>query len=516
LSLKANLLANYFGQGWRALMGIVFVPLYVRYLGVEAYGLVGFFAMLQASLALVDVGMRPALSREMARFTAGHHNADSIRTLLRSVTFVGLWIASAVIVAVSVSSHWLATRWLHVEALPSDTVVRAIVAMGCVIGLRIPENVYVSAVAGLQRQVIHNVVTSVMATIRALGALALLAFFHGGIQAFFVWQGLVSVITTAAMAVVIHRILPPSEGSVKFSWPALRTIWRFAAGMTTIAVLAMLSTQMDKVLLSRMLPLSAFSYYALAGTVASVLYTVTGPINAAYNPRLAELTARGDQQALRRTYHQGAQFVTVLVGPAAIMLMVFAGRLVQLWTGDAQLTEHVVKFVPILSLSVLLNALVNMPYQLQLAHGWTRLAICTSLGAVIVVVPAIVFLVPRFGAIAAAWSGVAINGAYMAFNVQIMHSRLLKTERFNWYVRDLFVPLAAAALMAIALRAILPALPSRVFDGLLLLVEYGICLMAAVSVAPIVREQLGAYLNSKRRHAVPQRGTGQSGGGDAR
>ena len=35
MSLKANLLANYFGQGWRALMSIVFVPLYVRYLGVE-------------------------------------------------------------------------------------------------------------------------------------------------------------------------------------------------------------------------------------------------------------------------------------------------------------------------------------------------------------------------------------------------------------------------------------------------------------------------------------------------
>jgi len=516
LSLKANLLANYFGQGWRALMSIVFVPLYVRYLGVEAYGLVGFFALLQSALALVDVGMRPALSREMARFTAGHHNADSIRTLLRSVTYVGLWIAAAVVVGVGVSSHLLATRWLHLETLPPETVARAIVAMALVIGLRIPENVYVSAVAGLQRQVIHNVVTSVMATIRALGALVLLAFFHGGIQAFFVWQGLVSVITTAAMAVVIHRILPPAEGAVKFSWPALRSIWRFAAGMTTMAVLALLSTQMDKVLLSRMLPLSAFSYYALAGTVASVLFTFTGPINAAYNPRLAELTARGDQNALRRTYHQGAQLVSVLVGPAAMMLVVFAGRLVQLWTGDAQLTEHVVKFVPILALSVLLNALVNMPYQLQLANGWTRLAIFTSLGALTVVVPAIVFLVPRFGAIAAAWSGVVVNGAYMAFNVQIMHNRLLQAERFNWYVRDVFMPLAAAALMAIALRAILPTFTSRVFDGLLLLTEYGLCLLAAVSVAPIVRGHLGAHLSSSWRLFAPQARVGQSRDGDAR
>ena len=41
--------------------------------------------------------------------------------------------------------------------------------------------------------------------------------------------------------------------------------------MSGIAVLAVILTQMDKVILSRMLPLEMFGYYALASTVATSL-----------------------------------------------------------------------------------------------------------------------------------------------------------------------------------------------------------------------------------------------------
>ena len=83
MSLKRNIIANYFGQGWAAVMGLAFVPLYIEYLGMEAYGLIGLFSVLQAWLAMLDMGMTPTLNREMARFTAGSHSPQSIHNLLR-------------------------------------------------------------------------------------------------------------------------------------------------------------------------------------------------------------------------------------------------------------------------------------------------------------------------------------------------------------------------------------------------------------------------------------------------
>ena len=67
--LKRNLVANYAGQAWSAVMGLAFIPVYIHYLGVEAYGLIGLFAVLQAWLALLDMGLTPTLAREMGRYT---------------------------------------------------------------------------------------------------------------------------------------------------------------------------------------------------------------------------------------------------------------------------------------------------------------------------------------------------------------------------------------------------------------------------------------------------------------
>ena len=109
--LKRNLIANYLGQGWAALMGLAFIPLYIKYLGIESYGLIGLFAVLQAWLSLLDMGMTPTLGREMARFTGGSHSAQSIRDLLRSIEVVALGVAIFIAAGIWAASGWLASDW---------------------------------------------------------------------------------------------------------------------------------------------------------------------------------------------------------------------------------------------------------------------------------------------------------------------------------------------------------------------------------------------------------------------
>jgi len=60
----------------------------------------------------------------------------------------------------------------------------------------------------------------------------------------------------------------------------------------SVTFLAILLTQLDKVLLSRLLSLESFGYYTLAATVAGVLYMVIGPITSAFYPRLVELSTQ--------------------------------------------------------------------------------------------------------------------------------------------------------------------------------------------------------------------------------
>ena len=155
-------------------MGMAFVPLYVKYLGAEAYGLIGIFALLQAWLALFDLGMTPALGREMARFRGGGHSVEAVLDLLRSIEVIGFVIAGLIALGIWGASSWLASDWLKAGSLPIDVVANAFAVMGVVTALRFVESLYRSSIVGLQKQVLLNGVASVMATLRGAGAVGVL------------------------------------------------------------------------------------------------------------------------------------------------------------------------------------------------------------------------------------------------------------------------------------------------------------------------------------------------------
>ena len=71
LSFRANVVANYGGQIFASALAFALAPLFVRELGLEAWGLVGILAILSAWFNLVDVGLTPAITREIARTAEG-------------------------------------------------------------------------------------------------------------------------------------------------------------------------------------------------------------------------------------------------------------------------------------------------------------------------------------------------------------------------------------------------------------------------------------------------------------
>ncbi|MEI6544407.1 MAG: hypothetical protein WCL60_12885, partial [Methylococcales bacterium] len=172
--LKRNLIANYLGQGWKALMSLAFIPLYIKYLGIESYGLIGIFALLQSWLGLLDMGMKPTLSREMARATGGAHSAQSIRNILRSIEIITVAMASVISIGIMAVSVWLASDWLRTEKLPVATAAQAFTIMGIVTALSFIEGIYSSSLVGLQRQVLLNALSSATATLRGFGAVGVL------------------------------------------------------------------------------------------------------------------------------------------------------------------------------------------------------------------------------------------------------------------------------------------------------------------------------------------------------
>lgn len=455
------MIANYLGQVWTAAMGLVFIPLYIRYLGIEAYGLVGLFSVMQVWLGLLDVGLTPALGREMARFIGGGHSAQSIRVLLRSVEVSAGGLMLLILSIGVIASNWVAHHWLQVRNIPINVIAQVLFIMVLVVALRFFEGIYRSSMVGLQKQVTLNVAGSVLATLRWAGAAYVVAWVSPTAQAFVVWQGASSLIAIGIYARLTYRLIPPGTAPAHFSWSAMRGLSRFASGMFITSILVLLLTQVDKLILSRLLQLSDYGYYILASTVAGGLYILISPISQAYYPRLCELVERQDEKAMTEAFHQGAQLNSVIGGSAAIIVSVFSDELLRLWVHDSVVAQAVAPLLSILALGNLLNSIWWMPYQAQLAHGWTSLSVRSNTIGVLIVIPAILLLTPNFGAIGAAWVWVGLNMGYIWISAYFLFQRIMPTEKWRWYIQDLLFPLLPATCLAITLSKVLHPGPNR-------------------------------------------------------
>lgn len=488
--LRRNLIANYLGQGWVALMGILFVPAYIRYLGIEAYGVIGLFVMLQTWLAVLDTGLHVPLRREMARYTGIGGSADEIRDLLRSIEVVALGLAAVVGIGLYLASGWMATHWLQTDAIPPAQVALALSCVGVVIALRLVEGVYRSCMLGLQRQVEFNVANTVTATLRSAGAVGILAWVSPTLEAFFLWQGAVSLVFLLILWRMTESALPRASRRSVFSVQTLRKIGSFAGSTAGVTLLGLMLTQTDKVLLSTLLPLSEYGQYTLAAVVAGGLYVLALPATQAYFPRLSQLHAAGDAAGVARSFHEGSQIVSAILGSAGVVLVTFSEPFLRLWTGDPALAQAVAPILALLVAGTVLNANVGMLYQAQLAHGWGGLGVRVNIVAVLLIVPALVWATPRFGAVGAASVWVALNVGYVLVTPQLMHRRILTGEKARWYLHDVLFPLGAATGVTLLVKLALSATATRGEE------------MAAIATASVASVCAAVLASTQlRRHA---------------
>ena len=254
-----------------------------------------------------------------------------------------------------------------------------------------------------------------------------------------------------------------------FSLTAISKNWKFAGGLFLTTLLAMMLTQIDKVILSKFLSLEEFGIYTLAATVAGVLFQLIGPIAQSYFPKLTQLWILNKESELKAMYHQGAQLMSIVLVPAGLMLIFFSEQILYAWTGDSHLAHKSSLLVAILATGTILNGLMHLPYMLQLASGWSMLAVKINLVAVIILVPVISWITPQYGSIGAACIWVVINAGYLVFGIHFMHLRLLPLEKKKWYIWDLLIPSFSAMVVVLISYFIHPQL-DRLLDILWILI----------------------------------------------
>jgi O-antigen/teichoic acid export membrane protein len=485
---RVNVLANLVGSGVTTVLQIACIPLYVKFLGVEAFGLVGLYTALQAAASVLDAALGTTANRELAALRLEPSRIREARDLMRTLECT-YWLAGILAGAViAACAPMLAAHWIQAQNVAQSSVVAAVALIGLVVALQWPAGLYSGALLGLEEQVRYNAIVVTSAVVRVFGSVIVLWRVSPTIEAFFVWQAIAGALQTALSAASAWRALDDSAPA-SFRLSELRRVWRFTAGMTGISILALLLTQTDKVVLSRMLTLTEFGYYTVAASVALALYRVIVPVSNAVFPRISQLVAQKSEPELARFYHRSAQTMAVIVLPVALVIAFFGSEVLALWTRNPAIVEHAHITVALLVLGTALNGLMTVPYLLQLANGWTQLSVVANTIAVIVLGPAIYFATRAMGGTGAAAAWVGLNIGYVLFGIPIMHRRLLVGEKHTWYVSDVGLPLAGAIVGAAGTRLVFSRAESSIAMATGVAIALALATALAVLTVPWMRRE---------------------------
>jgi O-antigen/teichoic acid export membrane protein len=487
--LTVNILANLAGQGWSVIISLLVIPLYIKFLGIEAYGLIGFYALLQALAQILDLGLSPTMNREMARYADRPERAGEARDLVRTLE-VGYWaIGVGIGAGLIMAAPWIAHRWLKISAMSAGDIQHALTLMGVLVALQWPTSLYGSGLRGLQKQLMVNTVTISMSALTSGGAVLILWRVSPTITAFFTWQVFTATIQVAIITLLLWRSLPPSSRAPHMDLRLVQHVWRFAAGMEGLGLSSIVLTQLDKVILSKLLSLETFGYYTVAGVLGRSLYVVITPVFEAFFPRFSALVAAGDEGVLKRVYHRGSQLMASLVIPAGAVVSLFSYPILLLWTGNADTARNGAPIASMLVIGTVLNGLMNLPYALQLAYGWTGLGLSINSFFIVAVVPTLVYATLHYGAVGAAAVWVGLNVIYLAVGAPLTYRRLLKGEGRVWFWTDIGLPfLATLPVVGLARWVLLGGRASNLTSAGSLVFVLLCSLVTATAAAPEIRE----------------------------
>ena len=441
-----NLVANYAGSVWTSVASLVFIPFYVKILGVEAYGLVGFYATMQGVLTLLDMGLSTTVSRETARLSLHGNNNEEIRNLIRTLEWIYWGVGVAVILLITTCSSWIARVWLNPEHLTLEQVELAIILMGIAFAVQWPAVLYQGGLLGFQRQVWMNSVLGINATIKGIATLALLWLIKPTIIVFFASQIMTSFLHVTLMKWGLIRAVPRELAAPRFQYKILKDIRGFSSGVFGISLLGILLMQVDKIILSKLLSLEKYGYYMLATSIAFAFYRLVTPVFNTYYPKFTQLVEKKEFNSLKFVYHQASQMMALIVIPIATVLFFFSEDILWIWTQNQAVVEHASFIVSLLVVGTALNGLMSVPYALQLAHGWTKLSLYVNLVSVCIMIPLIYYLTVLYGGKGAAFGWCLLNSGYIFIAAPLMHRKLLTSEMWRWLLMDVLKPIIIVSL----------------------------------------------------------------------
>jgi O-antigen/teichoic acid export membrane protein len=329
-SALLNVLANWGAFICGAVVSFFLAPYIVHRLGDTVYGIWALVGSVTGYLGLLDLGVRSAVTRYLARYAAegdteGANRMASSALALFSVSGLIALLAAATLAAVMPIFFQLSPAYLTAARL-------AVLIGGATVGVSLFAGVFGGTIAGLQRFTMLSGVDVTLELIRA--AAVWLSLGHGGgIVQLALIQLTVSLVRLTIYRQLCRRLLPWLRLSVaSVGRDAIKTIISFSGYATLLHSSGMLILYSDSLVIGAMLPVTAVTFFAIGASLTEYARTVVSGISQTLTPMASAAQAVSPHE-VSRLFRRSVRLGTLAVLPILVTFLVRGPTFIELWMG---------------------------------------------------------------------------------------------------------------------------------------------------------------------------------------
>jgi O-antigen/teichoic acid export membrane protein len=441
--LYKNILSGVFSKLISLVLSILFVPIFFKSLGNESYGLIGAMTMILSGLGLMDLGLGNILSKELSQRKASGSLASS-HALIVSIEWLYFLIGIIILCCLVLMSFLWMPYWFTSHEFSTESISLIFVLISGVIFVQWPISLYNSGLFGLGKQVQANMYATIFSILKTVGAYGCLLIFGKTIYVFLLWMLFINALNTLVLWIQFRMALPSYSQPFAFNWHSLKEIKKMTFGFSVLGILVFVMTDVDKLIISKLLTLNAYGLYSLIFVVVTSFQLISTTLKNAFFPDIAKdvLAHRPFSKFSRFNFY--TKFFNFIFIPISVYLYVFASDILLLWTGDSILSQSLQVAFRWLMLGSMFNGIMYTANNYLLAMERFTFLVKTYALSTLFFLPAVYFLTKNYGLEGACFSWFLLNGilfVLILFAMQLKYAQRLDTAWLFLLIKPLVLSL---------------------------------------------------------------------------
>lgn len=379
-------------------------PYVVRHLGTDGYGVWTLILSLTGYLGLLDLGVRGAVTRYVARFhsQADHQKSSEVASSAMAIfgTAGVLAILASLFFAFFVIGH------LHVPTVYLTSARIVLFLTGLNIATSLVNGVYGGIIVGLQRFDLSNAIEVTINLVRACSIVAALHFGYGIVALALVQLGF-TLARWAANVALARYLYPELRIRVQLmERSSIKLILSFSVFSFLLHVSGSLIYASDSIVIGAYLPVAFVTSYVIGGNLVEYARTLVQGISQTLTPLASSLETRNDPRQVQHLVLQSARWASMVILPVTCTFLLRGTSFIGLWMGQqyASLSGQVLWA---LSLTVMLWGANSTVAGIFLGLSKHKPLVPANITEGLCNLALSIYLVQRIGVIGVAW-GTAI------------------------------------------------------------------------------------------------------------